>query len=324
MKDVNALRSDVETFDKLSGQLSDLQALYDLALEAGDEAEMEEVSKGLDALHRPIESLSTRAKMSGPLDRKNAIVSLHAGAGGTESCDWAQILFRMYQRWAESKGFTWEVVDMLPGEEAGIKRITFMVKGDYAYGFLQSEAGVHRLVRISPFDSNARRHTTFAACDVLPEIDDEIVVEINEGDLRIDTYRAGGHGGQYVNKTESAVRITHIPTGTVVSSQNERSQGQNREMCYKMLKSKLYDLELEKQRALAEKHYDAKGDIAWGHQIRSYVFMPYQMAKDMRSGHESSQIQAVIDGNLDPFMNAYLEWKLSGLPPRKSAAAEPD
>jgi peptide chain release factor 2 len=319
MKDVNALREDVGQWDRLSAQLSDLQALHDLAVEASDAAELDNVSRGLDALARPIETLSTRAKMSGPMDAKNAIVSLHAGAGGTESCDWAQILFRMLQRWAESKGFTWEVVDMLPGEEAGIKKITFMVKGDHAFGYLRSEAGVHRLVRISPFDANARRHTTFAACDVLPELDEDIQIEINEADLRIDTYRAGGHGGQYVNKTESAVRITHLPTGVVVSSQNERSQGQNREMCYKMLKSKLYDLEMEKQRAIAEKHYDSKGDIAWGNQIRSYVFMPYQLVKDMRSGHETSQVQAVIDGDLDPFMNAYLEWKLSGLPPRKTA-----
>jgi peptide chain release factor 2 len=211
-------------------------------------------------------------------------------------------------------------VDLLPGEEAGIKRVTFMVKGDCAYGLLQSEAGVHRLVRISPFDANKRRHTSFAACDVLPELDEDIEIEINESDLRVDTYRAGGHGGQYVNKTESAVRMTHLPTGVVVQSQNERSQGQNREMCMKMLKSKLYDLEMEKQRAIAEKHYDSKGDIAWGNQIRSYVFMPYQLVKDMRSGHESSQVQTVIDGGLDPFMDAYLEWKLSGLPPRKSAA----
>jgi peptide chain release factor 2 len=322
MKETTALRGTVERFDRLSSQLSDLRALHDLAMEAKDEREMESVGKGLEELKKPVHELSMRAKLSGPMDAKNAIVSLHAGAGGTESCDWVQILFRMYQRWAESKGFAWEIVDILPGEEAGIKRITFMVKGEFAYGFMRSESGVHRLVRISPFDSNARRHTSFAACDVLPELDEDIQVEVRVEDLRIDTFRAGGHGGQYVNKTESAVRITHLPTGIVVSSQNERSQGQNREMCHKMLKSKLYDLEMEKQRAIAEKHYDAKGDIAWGNQIRSYVFMPYQMAKDMRSGHESSQIEAVINGDLDPFMNAYLEWKLSGLPPRRSTSEE--
>jgi peptide chain release factor 2 len=213
-------------------------------------------------------------------------------------------------------------VDLLPGEEAGIKRVTFMIKGDFAYGLLQSEAGVHRLVRISPFDANKRRHTSFVACDVLPELDEDIEIEINETDLRVDTYRAGGHGGQYVNKTESAVRITHNPSGIVVQSQNERSQGQNRELCMKMLKAKLYDREMEKQRAIAEKHYDSKGDIAWGNQIRSYVFMPYQLVKDMRSGYESSQVDAVMDGDLDAFMQAYLEWKLSGLPPRRSNAED--
>ena len=322
MRETNAYRSDVERFEALSKRLADLEALHELALEASDEAEMAAVERDLAELKRPIDDLSTRAKLSGPMDRRNAILSLHAGAGGTEACDWVQILFRMYQRWAESKGFAWEPVDLLPGEEAGIKRVAVMIKGDPAYGLLKSEAGVHRLVRISPFDSNARRHTSFAACDVLPELDDDVEIEIKDADLRVDTYRAGGHGGQYVNKTESAVRITHLPSGIVVQSQSERSQGQNREMCWKMLKAKLYDLEMEKQRAVAERHYDSKGDIAWGNQIRSYVFMPYQLVKDIRSGYESSQVQAVIDGDLDAFMNAYLEWKLSGLPPRRSAAEE--
>ncbi|HRY30380.1 MAG TPA: peptide chain release factor 2, partial [Elusimicrobiota bacterium] len=249
-----------------------------------------------------------------------AIVSLHAGAGGTAACDWVEMLLRMYSRWSEAKGFPTEIVDILPGEEAGIKRVTFLVKGAFAYGLLQSEIGVHRLVRISPFDSNARRHTSFAACDILPEVDDTIEITVNESDLRIDTYRASGHGGQHVNRTDSAVRITHLPTNIVVQCQNERSQFKNKAMCMKMLKAKMYDLELEKQRAVVEKHYDAKGDIAWGNQIRSYVFMPYQMVKDLRSGQETSQISAVMDGALDEFMHAYLEWKLSGEKPRRSSA----
>jgi peptide chain release factor 2 len=297
--------------------MEDVQARRDLALEAGDEVEMAAAAHDLEELHTTQTVLSVQAKLSGPLDRNNAILSLHAGAGGTESCDWAEMLLRMFRRWAEAKGFRTEILSLLPGEEAGVKRVTCLVQGDYAFGLLQSEAGVHRLVRISPFDANARRHTSFAACDVVPEIDDDIEIDIKETELRIDTFRAGGHGGQHVNKTDSAVRITHLPTGVVVQSQNERSQFKNRDMCFKLLKARLYDLEMEKQRSAAEKHYDAKGDIAWGNQIRSYVFMPYQLVKDLRSGHETSRVDAVMDGELDPFMQAFLEWKLSGDPPRR-------
>jgi peptide chain release factor 2 len=320
MKETTALRGPVEQWDQLLRQWQDLQAHWELAEEAGDESEKREAARNVEKLEKDLARLTTQAKLSGPMDRNNAIVSLHAGAGGTEACDWVEMLLRMFQRWADAKGFSTEIIDILPGEEAGLKRITFLVKGEYAYGLLQSESGVHRLVRISPFDSNARRHTSFAACDVLPEIDENIEIDIVESDLRVDTYRAGGHGGQHVNKTDSAVRITHIPTGVVVQSQNERSQHKNRAMCLKMLKAKLYDMEMEKQRAVAEKHYDAKGDIAWGNQIRSYVFMPYQLVKDLRSGHESSQVNAVMDGDLDAFISAYLEWKLSGEKPRRSAA----
>jgi len=316
------LKSVVEQWQKMGQKLQDLEAHWSLAKEYGDEAEAAAADKELASLQKSIADLSTQAKLAGPMDRNNAIVSLNAGAGGTESCDWVDMLLRMYQRWAEKKGFSTELIDLLPGEEAGVKRVTFMVKGPFAYGLLQSESGVHRLVRISPFDSNARRHTSFAAGDVLPELDDDINIVINEADLRVDTYRAGGHGGQYVNKTESAVRMTHLPTGAVVQSQNERSQMKNRAMCMKMLKAKLYDLEMEKQRAAVEKHYDSKGDIAWGNQIRSYVFMPYQMVKDLRSGHETSQINAVMDGDLDAFISAYLEWKLSGEKPRRSSAED--
>jgi peptide chain release factor 2 len=276
----------------------------------------------MGALEKDAAEASLETKLSGPMDRRNAILSIHAGAGGTESCDWVEMLLRMFTRWAERRGFTAEVLSLQPGEEAGLKRAVVFVQGPNAYGYLQSETGVHRLVRISPYDSNARRHTSFAACDVIPEVDDDIQIEIKDVDLKIDTYRAGGHGGQYVNKTESAVRMTHLPTGIIVQSQNERSQFKNRSMCLKLLKAKLYDYELEKQRAVTEKHYDAKGDIAWGNQIRSYVFMPYQLVKDLRSGYETSQVDAVMDGDLDPFLHAYLEWKLSGEKPRRSAAAD--
>jgi peptide chain release factor 2 len=285
----------------------------------GGEAEWKELSDGVITLEVSLEGMAFRAKLSGPMDTKNAIVSLHAGAGGTESCDWTEMLYRMYTRWAERNGCTVTVTNLMPGDGAGYKRAEFLVTGEYAYGNLKSEIGVHRLVRISPFDSNARRHTSFAACDVIPEIDDDIPIEIKEADLHVDTFKSGGAGGQHVNKTESAVRFTHIPTGIIVSSQVERSQHKNRAMCLKLLKAKLYDLQLEKQRAVTEKHYDDKGDIAWGHQIRSYVFMPYQLVKDTRSGHESSQIQAIMDGELNSFIHAYLEWKLSGAPPRRSA-----
>jgi peptide chain release factor 2 len=298
-----------------------MEALHALCLEGGGDAEWRELAQGMAALQKDVDSMTLRAKLTGPMDSKNAIVSLHAGAGGTESCDWVDMLFRMYTRWAEANGCSVTVAALVPGEGAGFKRVEFLVEGPDAYGLLKSEAGVHRLVRISPFDSNARRHTSFAACDVIPEIDDDIAIDIKEADLKVDTYRSGGAGGQHVNKTESAVRITHVPTGVVVASQIERSQHKNRAMALKMLKAKLYDREMEKQRAAAERHYDDKGDIAWGNQIRSYVFMPYQMVKDLRSGHESSQIQSVMDGDLNPFIHAYLEWKISGAPPRRSSEA---
>ncbi len=237
-------------------------------------------------------------------------MTLHAGAGGTEACDWCEMLLRMYLRWTDKKGYPTIITDLSPGEEAGIKSVTFLVKGEYAYGYLKSEIGVHRLVRISPFDVNKRRHTSFASCDVLPEIEDTIKIEIKDEDLRIDTFRASGHGGQHLQKTDSAVRITHLPTGIVVQCQNERSQYKNKITALKVLKAKLSELEKEKQRLALEKHYDEKGEIAWGSQIRSYIFMPYQMVKDHRTGMETGNINAVMDGELDQFIESYLDWRM--------------
>lgn len=309
MAEIASLKETVTRWKNLKKSCEDVFAHLELAVEANNEAEAKEIESSLGQLLRQCNSLDLESKLSGEHDKSNAIVSLHAGAGGTEACDWAEMLLRMYNRWAEAKNFQTEIIDILPGEEAGIKSITFIVKGLHAYGYMKSEIGVHRLVRISPFDANKRRHTSFASCDVIPEIEDEIEIEINESDLRIDTYRASGHGGQHVNKTDSAVRITHIPTGLFVACQTERSQFKNKAMAMKLLRAKLYEMEQEKKRASMEKHYDDKGDIAWGNQIRSYVFMPYQMVKDLRTSVETGNLQAVMDGDLDIFMQAYLSFK---------------
>ncbi|MBI2916024.1 MAG: peptide chain release factor 2 [Elusimicrobia bacterium] len=315
MSRLASLKDVVLRWKNLKKSCEDIQAHIQLTEEIlksaapGHESELNEIETSLQTLQRNFHSLDIESKLGGEHDRSNAIVCLHAGAGGTEACDWAEMLMRMYHRWAESKGYQTEITDILPGEEAGVKSVTFLVHGDYAYGYLKSEVGVHRLVRISPFDSNKRRHTSFASCDVIPEINEEIQVDLAESDLRIDTYRASGHGGQHVNKTDSAVRITHIPTNTMVACQVERSQLKNKLMAMKLLRAKLYDLEQEKRRAALEKHYDDKGDIAWGNQIRSYVFMPYQLVKDLRTNTESGNVQKVMDGDLDPFMYAYLSYK---------------
>jgi len=293
--------------DKRVKDLSDLKELADLE---NDEILLKDIEEGSKKLEKELSAFETKTKLGGQHDKNNAIMSIHAGAGGTESCDWAQMLVRMYSRWAEDKGFEVEVVDSLDGDEAGIKSITMIIKGEYAYGLLQSEIGVHRLVRISPFDANKRRHTSFSSVDVIPEVEDNIDIVVDDKDIRIDTYRASGAGGQHINKTDSAVRITHLSTGIIVQSQNDRSQIKNRATAMKLLKAKLYELEREKQRASYEKHYSEKGAIEWGSQIRSYVFMPYQLVKDNRTGYETSQVAAVMDGDIDDFIGTYLSWKL--------------
>ena len=293
-------------------QLSDLVTLCEMGNEEEDESLLPELESGFSALAAEIEEQKLATLLTGEYDNSNAILNFHAGAGGTEAQDWAQMLFRMYTRWAERRGFSYQVVDYLDGDEAGMKSATVIVQGENAYGYLKGENGVHRLVRVSPFDSNARRHTSFAALEVMPEISDDVEVEIRSEDLKVDTYRASGAGGQHVNKTESAVRITHLPTGVVVASQLERSQFQNRDTAMRMLRSKLVEIQEQQH---AEKISDIKGvqmKIEWGSQIRSYVFMPYQLVKDNRTGHESSGIDNVMDGDLDGFMNAYLKASATG------------
>jgi len=317
-----AVRAKIEPLAALTQKIEDLDVLRTLAEEESEagaqHAAFSEVSQEYATVLKELESFELKLLLSGEFDRNNAFVTIHAGAGGTESCDWADMLLRMYQRWIERNGFSSQIVDIQPGEGAGIKSVTILVSGEYAYGYLQTERGVHRLVRISPFDANKRRHTSFASVDAVPELKDEVDIELKESELAIDTYRSGGKGGQNVNKVETAVRIVHLPTGIVVACQAERSQGRNRQMALSMLKAKLYQLEQDKKRAELDRQYGEKGDIAWGNQIRSYIFQPYQMVKDHRTGVETSNVQAVIDGDIDAFM----EGKLRGLTYKKGAAAE--
>ena len=291
---------------------SDAETLFELAQEAKDESLMEEVSQNVSELSAKFESVEFHKMLSEEADPKNAILTINAGAGGTESQDWAQILMRMYQRWAQDKGFKCQIMDALVGEEAGIKNATLTISGPYAYGLLKSEAGVHRLVRISPFDSNARRHTSFTSVYVTPEVDDDFEVVINPGDVRTDVYRSGGKGGQGVNTTDSAVRLTHIPTGLVVTCQQERSQIKNRDLAMKVLKSRIYERHLEEERKKLAKIEDSKKDIAWGSQIRSYVLHPYKMVKDHRTGNVVNTAEKTLDGELDSFIKAYLSCRMTG------------
>ena len=328
IEELRQLRRAVESYESVARRVEDLAVLFEIA-----ESEAEQAGRGADPVTQSemgaelleelkqaeseVHRLELETLLNGPYDRHDAILSIHPGAGGTESQDWAQMLLRMYRRWAEENGFKVEVLDLLPGEEAGIKSATLAIKGPNAYGFLRAEKGVHRLVRISPFDASGRRHTSFASVDVLPDLPTDIAIEIKPDEIRIDTFRASGHGGQYVNKTESAVRITHLPTGIVVTCQSERSQLQNREAAMRILKARLLERKLAEQREQLEELRGELGEIAWGNQIRSYVFQPYTMVKDHRTGYETGDVQAVMDGELQPFIEAYLRWQAAGAPNRK-------
>jgi peptide chain release factor 2 len=301
--EANSLKVWLDPFNNLKKRFNDVKELIP---EAEDDF-LEELLAEFEKIEKELGDLEVRKMLSGELDNKNCYLSINAGAGGTESCDWASMLARMYSRWAAKKGWALEVIDVLEGDVAGIKNITYKFSGDFAYGFAKAEKGVHRLVRISPFDANAKRHTSFASVEVTPEITDDIVIDVRPEDIRVDTYRASGAGGQHVNKTDSAVRMTHIPTGIVVSSQTQRSQIQNRESCLKMLKSKLYEKEYEERQKSLKDMSGEKKEIAWGSQIRNYVFQPYTLVKDTRTKFESGNVQAVMDGEIDDFVNAYLK-----------------
>ncbi len=308
MRESKSLKDIVDTMDGLSGQFHDILELIEMGYEDNDPAIIPDIEEELNQFKETFENIRISTLLSGEYDRNNAILKLNAGAGGTESCDWCGMLYRMYTRWAERKGFALDVIDYLDGDEAGIKSVTFQINGENAYGYLKSEKGVHRLVRISPFNAQGKRQTSFVSLDVMPDIEEDVDIEIRDEDIRIDTYRSSGAGGQHINKTSSAIRITHFPTGIVVTCQNERSQFQNKDKAMQMLKAKLYML---KQEENAEKLSGIRGDvkeIGWGNQIRSYVLQPYTMVKDHRTEEESGNVNAVLDGALDPFINAYLRW----------------
>ncbi|WP_444684881.1 peptide chain release factor 2 [Alkalicoccus luteus] len=306
----NALKAMTETYRNLEEKLDNMDVSYELVKEENDEELKAELVEDVKAVERDLQKFELQLLLSEPHDANNAILELHPGAGGTESQDWASMLLRMYTRWAEAQGFQVETLDYLPGDEAGVKSVTLLIKGHNAFGYLKAEKGVHRLVRISPFDSSGRRHTSFVSCDIMPELDDNVEIDLSPEDIRVDTFRSSGAGGQHVNTTDSAVRMTHIPTNTVVSCQSERSQIKNREKAIKMLKAKLYQQELDRQRAEAEEIRGEQSEIGWGSQIRSYVFHPYNMVKDHRTDSETGNTQAVMDGDLTQFIDSYLRSRI--------------
>ena len=314
MKQLKSLKDDIETYHNLETQMEDMETLIEMGQEEDDDSVVPEIAEMMEEFKASFDAIRIKTLLSGEFDKDNAIIKLNAGAGGTEACDWCGMLYRMYTRWAERKGFTIEELDFLDGDEAGVKSVTFQVNGENAYGYLKSEKGVHRLVRISPFNAAGKRQTSFVSCDVMPDIDKEIDVEVRDEDIRIDTYRSSGAGGQHINKTSSAVRITHIPTGVVVQCQNERSQFQNKDKAMQMLKAKLYMLRQEEQAAKAAGIRGDVKDNGWGSQIRSYVLQPYTMVKDHRTGEESGNVDAVLDGSIDNFISAYLRWMSLGCP----------
>ena len=308
MKELKSMKDDVSTYAALATQYEDIETMIEMGYEENDASLIPEIQEMLDDFIDTYDAIRMKTLLSGEYDRDNAIVSLHAGAGGTESCDWAAMLFRMYTRWADKKGFSVEVLDSLDGDEAGIKSITFQVNGENAYGYLKSEKGVHRLVRISPFNAAGKRQTSFVSCDVMPDIEEDVDVEIKDEDIRIDIFRSSGAGGQHINKTSSAIRITHFPSGIVVQCQNERSQHMNKDKAMQMLKAKLYLLKQEENAAKAAGIRGEISEIGWGNQIRSYVMQPYTMVKDHSTDTESGNVDAVMDGDIDKFINGYLKW----------------